>query len=109
MTILFRTNAAGEFCVTEEGLDAIWPVDDREPLPMAELFGKGWKLPPSCGEWTTSEEERLAFAFGAYQPDPLPMVYYGGGPLPIVPLPPSLALSIVAVSTLLLFKERRKS
>lgn len=93
---LFRTNATGEFCVTEEGLDAIWPPDDRDPLPMADLFGKGWKMPPTCEPWTVPEDERLAFAFGAYQPDwPVPAV-----DTPAVPLPPSLGLALVGALAL---------
>jgi len=93
---LFRTNINGEICVTEEGLDAIWPTDDREPLPMFEVFGKGWKMPPTCKPLPVSEEERLAFAFGAYQPD-----------VPAVPVPSSLGLALVAVAALAVLRARR--
>ena len=104
LTHLFRTNANGEFCVTQEGLDAIWPPDDREALPLAEVFGKGFNMPPDCGEWTTTEEERMAFAFGAYQPD-----WPGGGGVdtPAVPVPPSLGLALVAVAAFGLLRARR--
>lgn len=66
MEDIFKTDFNGEECVTEEGLDWIWPEDDREPL---DIGGKGFLIPPTCEEQIPcyekyGEQACLEFVFG---------------------------------------------
>ncbi len=72
---LFSTNRDGSECVTEDGLDWIWPTDDREPIMFT---GKGFEMPPTCVEFISCEEQHgrqtcLEFAFSSHQINPTPV------------------------------------
>lgn len=85
MTSLFSTDRAGQPCVTEKGLDAIWPKDDREP---AQVFLKAAEMPPTC---ETSLADRHT--------DAELLAFFNGdtGITPAVPAPPSIFLMVAAL------------
>lgn len=95
---LFATDERGE-CVTEEGLDWLWPTDDREPV---EFTGKGFKMPHTCVEMVPCHEKYgdevcLKFAFGGSD--------LAQTTLPAVPLPPTgILLASVLLSAMVLKK-----
>lgn len=86
---VFSQDRAGQPCTTNEGLDAIWPLeDDVEPLVIT---GKWFDLPPTCGTSLAdrfTDEELLAFAFG------------GGDMIPAIPLPASFVMLASALAIL---------
>ena len=90
------TNREGT-CLTEEGLDAIWPRDDRPPLLVD---GKSpFKLPPTCEEGTLTLEEEVGrdvLISHVFDGDPLPP--------PVVPLPGGALLLITALTMALVWR-----
>jgi len=68
-------------CIRSEGIDAIWPRDDREPL-----FNDGktpFKLPPTCVEGVQTFEEQVGrdVLLDFIDGDPLPPPH-GAVPVP---------------------------
>lgn len=72
---LTLTEPDGTPCITEDTLDDIWPLDDREPLIVT---GKGIMLPPTCEARPTCEE--------IHGRETCIKFVFGGEETPIVPL-----------------------
>ncbi|MHA7852232.1 hypothetical protein [Roseovarius sp.] len=92
MTPFLVANREG-VCIRSEGIDAIWPRDDREPLLVD---GKTpFKLPPTCVDGVQTFEEQVGrdVLLNFIDGDPLPM------PPGEVPIPPTglMLLSALAV------------
>lgn len=97
---IFLTDFNGNECVTLEGLDWIWPVDDREPL---EVGGKGFIMPPTCEEQIPCYEkygDEVCMKFVFDGPD-LPGINAN------VPLPGALPLAVTAIAALLFMKGKK--
>lgn len=87
-------------CIRQEGIDAIWPEDDREPLL---LDGKTpLKLPPTCLPGVQTFEEQVGR-------DTL-LAFFDGEPLPHgqVPLPSTAGLMIGVICVFVLITIWRK-
>lgn len=97
---LFSSDQNGE-CVTEEGLDWIWPTDDREPVV---LFGKGHVLPHTCEEFIPcyekyGDEVCLKFVFNGSKIPPVNAQ---------VPLSDSGLLMLTALAAIIFLKMKGK-
>jgi hypothetical protein len=82
-------------CIRQEGVDAIWPDDDRAPLTVD---GKTpFKLPPTCAENVQTFEEQVGY-------DTL-LAFIDGEPLPppAIPLPSSAVLLVTALVVIFIF------
>lgn len=52
---LLSRDASNTVCITEENLNLVWPIDDKEP---AVIVGKWFDMPPTCvGEFVPCEEK----------------------------------------------------
>lgn len=91
-SLVFSKDRVGEPCVTEEGLDAIWPIEDGvEPLVITS---KWFELPPTCGTSLAdrfTDEELLAFVFNGSEIH---------STIPAVPLPASFFMLASAIALL---------
>lgn len=96
LTDIFVTDFSGEKCITEEGLDWVWPTDDREPL---DIGGKGLFLPPTCTEHQKPCHEMYGQEYC------LKAAFDGPPPLPTVPLPPSMFMLGAAIVGAALWKK----
>ncbi len=106
---LVISNSQGR-CVTEKGLDAFWPTDDREVDMTSSTFklfqsGKGAQTIPNCPDDVKYYDEEasdkgkslLSFVFGG---EPLPET-------PKVPTPEAFVLMLSALVIGLIFKGKR--
>ena len=85
------TDFGGDKCITEEGLDWVWPIDDREPI---DTGGKGLFLPPTCTEHQRPCYERFSEEYCM-------KAAFDGPDIPNVPLPPSaLMLGVACIATI---------
>lgn len=96
---LFSTDQNGE-CVTEEGLDWIWPIDDRTPV---DIGGKGLTLPHTCVEFVPcyekyGEQACLEFVFNGSK---IPSVNAN------VPLGETGAFMLTAIAAIAVLKMRK--
>lgn len=98
---IFLTDDQGEECVTQEGIDWIWPEDDRTPLEISEA-GKGWQMPPTCPEGLkfVSCEEQHGY-------ETCLKSVFDRPPLAAVPIGSSLPLILIAVVSLALVKGKK--
>lgn len=81
-------------CITEDGLDEIWPPDDREAL----ITPKWLKIPPTCTPDNITYEESVGR-------DTLISFVFDGPDVPSIPLPPSGAVLLLTLAAITIWRK----